>query len=381
MARPRTGSIKFEDKRKLYVVRLTYHDEAGKRHDIRRTAETWTEADRLKKKLERDFDDQGPRSIDGDRLTFKKLADLYQETRLTEPVYREGIKIDGLRSWRDQRNRLKLLVDYFGKRRIKTITYSDVEGYKKHRIKLPTKHNDGAGERAIAGVHRELSLLRSVMKFARQEGWINRSPFEQGAAIISTATEQSRERILSREEEERLLAVCDCRERKHIRPVLIVALDTAARRGELLRLVWRDVDFVSGLITLTSYKGKMTTTRMVGMTARVRAEMEKLYEKSPKEPGLSVFGIKAGFYKAFDTACDKAGIEGFRFHDCRHTGITRMVQSGMPHTEIMKISGHTQFSTFQRYVNQTPERARRAADALDDLARQIDKETVNDFVN
>lgn len=381
MARPRTGSIKFDDDRKLYVVRMTYHDESGKRHDIRRTAETWTEADRLKKKIERDFDDDGSKSIDGDRLTFKKLAELYEETRLTEPVYREGIKVDGLRSWRDQRNRLKLLVGYFGKRRIKTVTYSDVEGYKKHRIKLPTKHNDGAGERAISGVHRELSLLRSVMKFARQSGWISRSPFEQGETLISTAAENERDRILSRDEEKLLLTACDCRERRHIRPVIIAGLDTAARRGELLRLRWRDVDLAAGLITLTSYKGKKTTTRTVGMTARLRSELERLYERAPDDPNASVFGIKSGFYKAFETACEKAGIADLVFHDTRHTAITRMVQSGMPHTEIMKISGHSTFKTFARYVQLEPERARRAADALDALQEAAAFDQASELIN
>lgn len=378
MARPRTGSIKFDKTRKVYVVRLTYQDEAGKRHDLRRTAETPTVADRLLKALNRSLDDHGPQSIDGDRLTFKRLAEVYAETRLTAPVYRDGIKVDGLRSWRDQRNRLKLLVDYFGKRRIKVVTYADLEAYKKHRINLPTTRGD---ERAIATIHRELSLLRSVFKFAQRSSWIARSPFEQGSTIISTASENKRDRILSRAEEERLLAACDCRERRHIRPIIIAGLDTAARRGELLRLRWSNVDFANGLITLTSYKGKKTTTRTVGMTARLRLELARLYERAPDDPNGSVFGIKEGFYKAFDTACKKAGIEDFIFHDTRHTAITRMVQAGMPHTEIMKITGHTQFSTFERYAKLTAERARRAADVLDEFSRRVEEDTANDFVN
>lgn len=234
---------------------------------------------------------------------------------------------------------------------------------------------------AIATINRELSLLRSVFGFAKQNGWLIRSPFEQGKSIISTAIEAKRERVLSREEEVRLLAVCEERERRHLRPLLIAALDTGARRGELLRLRWQDVDLLNGLLAVTSYKGKKTTTRTVGMTARLRAELERLYELAPLDPGGLVFGIKAGFVKAFDTACKKAGIEDFRFHDCRHTAITRMVQAGMPHTEIMKLSGHSVFQTFARYVNATGETARRGADALDNLTRQLEEMTANEFVN
>lgn len=58
---------------------------------------------------------------------------------------------------------------------------------------------------------------------------------------------------------------------------------------------------------------------------------------------------------AFKTACRKADIKDFRFRDCRHTATTRMVNSGIPHAEIMKTTGHTQLKTFLRYVNLTAE--------------------------
>ncbi|MCI0339064.1 MAG: site-specific integrase [Acidobacteria bacterium] len=379
MARPRTGSITFDNQRKLFVVRLTYHDEAGKRRDLRRTAETKTEALRLLTSLKRDLDHEGAQFIDGDRLTFQKLAEQYTEKRLTEPIYRDGQKVAGLRSWQDQRRRLKLLSGYFGKRLVKAVTFADLEAYKKRRLESETR--DG-GERSIASVNRELALLRSIFGFAKQSGWIGKSPFEQGKAIISTALEAKRERVLRRDEEERLLAACDCRERRHLRPVIIAALDTGARRGELLRLRWSDVNLAEGLIEVTSYKGKKAASRTIGMTARLRIELERLYERSPKDPSASVFGIKAGFRKAFDTACAIARIEDFRFHDCRHTALTRMVESKeLSHVEIMKLSGHSQFQTFARYVNTSGETARRQAKALDEMTRQIEEDSANEFVN
>lgn len=380
MARPRTGSISFDDERKLFVVRLTYHDEAGKRRDLRRTAETKTEALRLLASLKRNLDHDGLQSIDGDRLTFQKLADEYSEARLTEPVYREGVKVAGLRSWKDQLLRIKLLSRYLGKRRVKAITYADLENYKKERLHTESERG---GERSLASVNRELALLRSIFSFAKQSGWITVSPFERGGPLISTSSEPKRERVLTRKEEERLLAACDCKERKHLRPVLITALDTGARRGELLGLKWADIDLTNGLLKVTSYKGKRTTTRTIGMTARLRAEFERMRELAPDDPAAPAFGIKAGFTKAFDTACRIAGLEGFRFHDCRHTALTRMVESKeLSHVEIMKLSGHTQFATFARYINTSNETARRQADALDEQTRRLEEEAIeNGFVN
>lgn len=68
---------------------------------------------RLLAQLQRELADHGTQSIDGARLTFQKLADLYKEKRLTEPIYRDGQKVAGLRSWQDQQHRLKLLTGQF----------------------------------------------------------------------------------------------------------------------------------------------------------------------------------------------------------------------------------------------------------------------------
>jgi len=64
---------------------------------------------------------------------------------------------------------------------------------------------------------------------------------------------------------------------------------------------------------------------------------------------------------AWRTACRLADIQDCRFRDLRHTAISRMVQSGLPHAEIMKTTGHTQLKTFLRYVNLTKQTASESA--------------------
>jgi integrase len=127
---------------------------------------------------------------------------------------------------------------------------------------------------------------------------------------------------------------------------------------------WRDVDFVKGEIFIPQTNAKTEDSRIIGIMPRLRDELEKLWESSPKDKDLLVFGITNTIKTAFKLACNEADIKDFRFHDCRHTATTRMIASGSPHTEVMKITGHTQLKTFLRYLNITSETANNVASRL-----------------
>ena len=91
--------------------------------------------------------------------------------------------------------------------------------------------------------------------------------------------------------------------------------------------------------------------RVVGITDRLRNELKRLWSESAKDKDQLVFGITSTIKTAFKSALKEAGIEDFRFHDARHTAITRMVKTGAASAIVMHISGHTQHTTFRRYVN------------------------------
>jgi integrase len=74
--------------------------------------------------------------------------------------------------------------------------------------------------------------------------------------------------------------------------------------------------------------------------------------------------------KAFANACRDAKIADLRFHDLRHNATTRLVQSGASPSITMKMTGHTQFSTFAWYVNPDAQAAREAASFLDNFNRK-----------
>lgn len=141
------------------------------------------------------------------------------------------------------------------------------------------------------------------------------------------------------------------------------------RPEEIYKLVWNDVDFQNHIVIIRAENTKTETERIIGITPRLENELEKLWESSPKDSDLRVFGVKS-IKTAFKTACRKAEIKNFRFRDCRHTATTRMVNSGMLQAEIMKVTGHTQLKTFLRYVNLTAETASESAKYFGDFVRR-----------
>jgi integrase len=384
-------------------ARIVRVDGNGRPHQYTRRANDKSHARRLKKELENEHASNGERGLDGSRMVFRELAAQYKTSRLIPAVYHgEGEwqrKVGGLRSYIAPQGFLVTLVGHFGVKLIRNITHEDIEQFKLQRLSEPTRKDVARHEReskknpkaelrstrTIASVNRELELMRAVMRFAQRQGWLLRSPFEQGAPLISKSDEARRERVLTHDEEQRLLEACGPRKlvynwrgkeittqdagerRAHLRALIIAALDTAMRRGELFKLCWRDVDLEEGVIRIIALNSKTARPRMVAITPRLKAELERLHKQAPNDPDALVFGVTDTIKKSFAAACKVSGIESFRFHDCRHTAITRMIQSGIAPIEVMKISGHTQHMTFARYVNPDPESIRRIASALADF--------------
>jgi integrase len=328
---------------------------------VKKVARSRSHAKEVLKQLLRELDDHGGKSIEAARMTFNQLADYYDTTYLIEAQYVGDRKVAGLRSCYDGKFRLELLRDYFGVRRLREISHSDLEKFRIARLGTKTKHGK---QRSIATVNRELGLLRRVLNVAVANGWIHRSPFTMGKSLISVGDEKPRERILSLEEEARLLAACTGW-RAHLRPILICALDTGMRRGELFKLVWSDVDFDNKLITIRAFNTKTMRQRQIGMTERLTRELALLYAANP-DPEALLFGI--GSTKgAWNKVRRQAGVTDLRFHDLRHTYATRLVSKHLPLSEVGRVLGHTQPTMTYRYTNLTVEAARRAACALDEF--------------
>jgi hypothetical protein len=110
--------------------------------------------------------------LETERMTFARLAKVYEERRLFEAEYHEGRKTAGLRSVKSAKTFLAVLKDYFGTRQVRSITHSDVEKFRRERLKTETVRGE---RRTIAAVNRELELLRAMLNFAKREGWLIRT--------------------------------------------------------------------------------------------------------------------------------------------------------------------------------------------------------------
>ncbi len=288
--------------------------------------------------------------------------------------YRGDRKIGGLRSSRTVKYRVTALVDHFGKMKLRTITLGEIERFKAKRLNTKTKSGK---ERSIAAVNRELEVLRAMLRYARNEGWIEFSPFERASTpLISKADEAKRDRILSHDEERLLLATCDNPVRQHLRPLIIAAVDTGMRKGELLSLTWKDIDFVSRTINVRALTTKTLTSRIVPISDRLFTELTRLYERFPDRS--LVFGITTKFQHSWETACRIASLDDMHFHDLRATFCTRLIEAGMPIEQVAKLSGHTQLSTlYSHYLGTTNQAIQRATDILN----QIHSRSSNDILS
>jgi integrase len=360
MGRPRTGSI-WNDKGTLYA-RVTYTDEFGKRKSVRRKAFSRTHARQLIKEMLREIEDRGESSLDSSRLTFAQLAKHYKDRYATPAKYIESRKIAGLRSHTEVKRIVELLSNHFGSKRLRSITHGDILQFKTQRLDTIVKFKKAPPrQRSIATVNRELTVLRRMLSIAHREGWILRHPFSGSDTIISTSDETKRTRVISKAEEELLLDACD-ETRSRLRPIIICALDTGMRRGEILSLRWRDVDLETRRINIQAMNTKTLRSRSVPITARLLAEFEKLPQR---DPSARVFGVTDTVKRSWATAKRIAGITDLKFHDLRHTCATRLVQGGLPLAEVSRVLGHTNISTTFRYANVDDSTLIRAVDILE----------------
>lgn len=353
MARPREGSVTYSKKRKSWIARLDWQDASGRKHCRKRQVANKSAGQKLVRTWLRDLEKRGEVYLNAETMTFKELADKYEAVKLIAPTYRDGKKVSGLRDWERERWRLKHLVKYFGKRRIREITYADIEEYRDHRLGTQTKLTKK--ERSIGDVHRTLARLRAVFTYAVQKEWLTRNPFSKGAPIISLALEVPRERVLSTDEQRAVLQACRNKDRRHLYPLILTALDSGCRRGELLKLKWGDVDLDKGALTVVSMNAKTNRRRVIDLEPVTAAELRKLATASGGFTGELVFGIKSSFAKGWRSAMKVAGITGARFHDLRATAITGWLLRGMQTAFAMNRSGHADPRMFMRYVRMCEE--------------------------
>lgn len=308
-------------------------------------------------------------SKEGERMTFNDLCDRCEKAFYKPALIVKGQKISGVKSLAPVLTQMKHLKAYFGPRLIASIKPQSLKDYRDSRMKLQPPKNPGDEPRqlSIATVHRELAVMRKMMKHAHAEEWISRDVFSKAKDLFNVSLEIPRNRILTADEEIRLLDACTGiykksfpRKRKgrveqvnmeykldhrHLRTAIILAIDAGLRRGEIIKLAWRDIDFANGAINVISSNTKTEQRRVVPLSARAEAELKELKGLSPKRP-FPISDMK----KAFATIKELAKIDDLHFHDLRATAGDRMSKK-YPLSTVAKILGHSRpETTFKFYI-------------------------------
>jgi integrase len=210
--------------------------------------------------------------------------------------------------------------------------------------KVATIRDDLSREREAGTVNRIMGVLRAILKAAVEYGDIKEAP------SVKRLAETERERFLTPEEAARLIAVLP----KHIQPIVRLALATGLRQFNLLNLEWGEVDLTRKWVAIPGKK--MKNGHSFGAPLN-DAAIEILARQKGKHPRW-VFPIqyagKLGPLKSIDytmwkTACDKAGIEDFKFHDLRHTWASWHVQHGTHMKALMQLGGWKTPAMVNRY--------------------------------
>ena len=287
-------------------------------------------------------------------LTFDAFANQYQQRYVTDKQLRSAETID---------YRLRLLRRRFGSRQLSDLSLGDIEDL---RADLRT-----AGKKP-ATINRYLALLRGMLNWAVLRGDLDETPFRKGAqAAVKLERENNRrDRRLSPDEEQRLLNAAN----SIVRRLVTAALDTGMRRGELLSLRFGDVDFERSVIHIRAENAKSKKGRDIPIaTTRLRTLLEWLrIDEDGKVKGADapVFSNEAGepilhFHTAWYAALRRAEITDLRFHDLRGEFASRLVEKGVPLSQVRDLLGHSSIVTTERYDRQTFEALEGAVKRLD----------------
>lgn len=219
---------------------------------------------------------------------------------------------------------------------------------------------EGGKRRSNASVNRYLAALSHVYTVVEREwGWIYDSPIKRVGRLKEP---RGRVRHLLDDERERLVTVCQESKQPLLYPLVVLALSTGARQGELLNLRWDNVDFDSGMIRLLETKND--ERRAVPIAGLAYDELKRL-SKIRRIDDDRVFPLTPDQVRwHFKSALKKAEIEGFRYHDLRHSAASYLAMNGATLAEIAEILGHKTLQMVKRYSHLTEQHTSKVVERM-----------------
>ena len=240
------------------------------------------------------------------------------------------------------------MIKFFGEKWLDDITELEVLSYVRKREETGAKNNT---------INNELIILRSTLNLAKRSRYSIEEEIKWGNCLKK---KEFRDRVLNDEEEEKLMSeLAD-----HLKPIVICALNTGMRRGEIFSLKWKNI--VDGKIVLEARNTKTKKQRRISINSTLQQEFEILKSRN----GFSGFVFTYGrdrlkdIHNGFSKACKRADIDDLHFHDLRRTFATRLMRNGVGIYKISQLLGHASVEMTQRYINWQPEDGAEAVESL-----------------
>jgi len=271
--------------------------------------------------------------------------------------YLERLKEEGGKDLKAKRMRLnEHLIPFFKDQPLTGIHTFEIERYKKNR----------STEKAAPGtINRELAVISHLFNKAIEWRWILHRP-----AVIKRLKENAgRITYLAPEQIERLTKAAMQDQNPHVYPFIVIGLETAMRRMEILSIRIKDIDFGKRTIYIPEAKSGSRSQPITNNLANfLRGYLETadtgqewLFPSISSKTGHTV-AIEKAFKRAVKNADPKEVVR----HTLRHTAITHLVQAGVDLPTVKRISGHKTLAMVERYSHQNGEHIQSAMDKLEE---------------
>ncbi|MBI5641551.1 MAG: tyrosine-type recombinase/integrase [Nitrospirae bacterium] len=248
---------------------------------------------------------------------------------------------------------IKQLVRRFGTMKLHKFNTHLLEQFQSERLKKGNKP---------ATVNRLIAVISHM--FTKAVDWEIMDKAVASSIRVKMLPENNRRlRYLSKEECQGLINACE----PHLRPIVITALNTGMRRGEILGLRWdTHIDLKHGFILLDQTKNG--ERREIPINATLKTVLQGLTRRLDI-PHVFYDGTTGRPYKdmkkSFKTALRRAGIRDFHFHDLRHTFASQLVMAGVDITTVKELLGHKTLTMTLRYAHLAPSHKVKAVGVLD----------------
>ena len=222
-------------------------------------------------------------------------------------------------------DRLDHLLPFFSDMPLLDINQSAARKFRQERHREKTL--------TAATVNRDLSVLRRILYWGVEEGLLSSNPLGR---LRMERERRTKRPVMSLREERLLLAASP----EHLRRIILCALHTGMRRGEVLSQRWEDIDFDNRILHVSHSKTPEGEAREIPLTCA----LYEMFKENRKQRG-AVFTYEGNPIKIVKTSwassLRRSGIRHFRFHDLRHTANTRMMLAGVLQEVRREIIGHT----------------------------------------